>query len=134
MFRISIVKITGKAVMLDEIINYVQSLQQQVEVCLLEQWQMLLVLFFLFICFILLVAKCNQTPCKINIHQEMLFSHKIDICDVSRNVSLTLDQKLLDINHKLWDNFLIKKYYNTFLMWCMQDKKMVGKYVNDASK
>lgn len=28
-----VLKITGKAMMLDEIINYVQSLQQQVEVC-----------------------------------------------------------------------------------------------------
>lgn len=27
-------KVTGKAVMLDEIINYVQSLQRQVEVCI----------------------------------------------------------------------------------------------------
>jgi len=28
-------QVTGKAVMLDEIINYVQSLQRQVEVCFL---------------------------------------------------------------------------------------------------
>ncbi|CAN1346761.1 Transcription factor bHLH49 [Linum perenne] len=30
-------KVTGKAVMLDEIINYVQSLQRQVEVCNSDQ-------------------------------------------------------------------------------------------------
>lgn len=35
-------QITGKAVMLDEIINYVQSLQQQVEVRFI--WNMFLVL------------------------------------------------------------------------------------------
>ena len=34
--QISFEQITGKAVMLDEIINYVQSLQQQVEVVLVH--------------------------------------------------------------------------------------------------
>ncbi|KAF5739836.1 transcription factor bHLH74 isoform X2 [Tripterygium wilfordii] len=38
-------KITGKAVMLDEIINYVQSLQQQVEVCYSKSSQLELELF-----------------------------------------------------------------------------------------
>lgn len=43
-------KITGKAVMLDEIINYVQSLQQQVEVSNLFQFIQLLGFSFCKIC------------------------------------------------------------------------------------
>jgi len=45
--------VTGKAVMLDEIINYVQSLQRQVEVC---RFLILNEVLFVF-------ASCNQFFC-----------------------------------------------------------------------